>query len=84
MNSLLTEVFPSSDKIFQTVTVRKLLWDGVTVVNCAGDQLSPDASMICSVLKPELPVYVTEHEPGIFKLAYLRHVSLVCLHLLQI
>jgi hypothetical protein len=80
VNSILREIFPGSESIFRTTTVRKLLWDGVTVVNCTGDQLSSEAKMICGILKPHLPAVVSEHEPGIFKMAYLRNVSIVYLH----
>ncbi|KDR19824.1 Lysosome membrane protein 2 [Zootermopsis nevadensis] len=73
MDPFLKEISPVSESIFLTATVRKLFWDGVTVINCTGDKLSSDAEMICGVLTPHLPVVVSEHEPGIFKMAYFRH-----------
>jgi hypothetical protein len=69
------EIIPGSDSVFQTATVRDLLWDGVTVVDCTGDDLSSEAQMICGMIKPYLPVMVSEQEPGIFKMAFLRYVS---------
>ena len=76
IGSILKEIFYGSEKVFHTARVRDLLWQGVTVVNCTvTDQMSLEAKMVCGVLKPQLPLMVTEHEPGIFKMAYFRHVS---------
>lgn len=73
MDDVLKEIFIGWDNIFQTATVKKLLWDGVTVVNCTPREMSFEAKMACNMIKPRLPVTIAEHEPGIFKLAYFRH-----------
>jgi hypothetical protein len=75
MDDVLKEIFIGWDKIFHTATVKKLLWDGLTVVNCTPRKMALEAQMACSMLKPRLPVTITEHEPGIFNLAYFRYVS---------
>jgi hypothetical protein len=75
MEAIMKEIFIGSDSIFQTATVKKLLWDGLTVVNCTAKEMSFEAKMACDMLKPRLPVTIAEYEPGIFKLAFLRHVS---------
>jgi hypothetical protein len=75
MEDILKEMFIGWDNIFQTATVKKLLWDGLTVVNCTARKMSVEGQMACSMLKPRLPITITEREPGIFKLAFLRHVS---------
>jgi hypothetical protein len=57
--------------------VGDLIWRGVKAVNCTvPEQMSPNSQMVCGSLKSLLPAMVAEHEPGIFKMAYFRHVSL--------
>ncbi|PNF15089.1 hypothetical protein B7P43_G15994, partial [Cryptotermes secundus] len=73
MEDILKEIFIGWNNIFQTATVKKLLWDGLTVVNCTAKAMSDTASMACEMLKPRLPVTIAEYEPGIFKLAFFRH-----------
>jgi hypothetical protein len=75
MEDILKEIFIGWDNIFQTTSVKKLLWDGLTVVNCTTREMSFEAKMACDMLKPRLPVTIAEYEPGIFKLAFFRHVS---------
>jgi len=70
------EIFHGSDKIFHTATVGDLTFRGVNVVNCSViDHLSSEGQMVCGALKSLLPATVAEHEPGIYKMAYFRHVS---------
>jgi hypothetical protein len=75
MEEILKEMFIGWKDIFQTATVKKLLWDGLTVVNCTAKKMSFEAKMACTMLKPRLPVTIAEYEPGIFKMAFFRHVS---------
>jgi hypothetical protein len=84
MDTVMTEIFHGSEKVFHTATVRDLTWQGVTVVNCtAAYQMSFEAKMVCDMLKPQLPAMVTEHEPGIYKMAYFRHVSSSQIYLIR-
>jgi len=65
-----------SEKIFHTARVGDLTFRGVNVVNCTViDQMSSEGQMVCGALKSLLPAVVAEHEPGLYKMAYFRHVS---------
>ncbi|KAJ4443736.1 hypothetical protein ANN_05514, partial [Periplaneta americana] len=72
MGPIVQELFTPSDTIFLTGTVREVLWDGLEVINCNGGKSSM-AETVCGMVKPNLPVMVSEHEPGVFKAALFRH-----------
>lgn len=72
MGPIVQELFTPSDTVFLTGTVREVLWDGLEVINCNGGKSSM-AETVCGMVKPNLPVMVSEHEPGVFKVALFRH-----------
>jgi hypothetical protein len=81
LNTVTNTILSGSEKVFQTATVRELLWDGVAAIDCRGTESPSEGKVICSLLKPHLPVMIAEHEPGLYKMAYLRHVSSTHMHL---
>ena len=76
LDDILKEIFHGSEKVFHTATVGDLIWGGIKLVSCTEtNKMSSEASMVCGMLNSLLPPMVTEHEPGVFKMAYFRHVS---------
>ncbi|KAJ9584878.1 hypothetical protein L9F63_020778 [Diploptera punctata] len=64
VSTVVETMFIESDSVFRAATVRSLLWEGVTVINCSSSKF------ICDMMRNQLPKTMVESAPGVFDFSF--------------